>query len=174
MQRFALLATALLGIPALVAGCSSSNPAKTVDLLNRRLSTTLGPEISENRASLQPLPDGAQVTLLDTSKLPDDVGALDNRTRDPRASIIMGMLDPTLMRVSVADTGAGTDLDRMNRVNSFTNYMTEYRLGPTLETVEGAAPPASPPGLAVTIRVVCPARTNWPGYGQGQSLPACD
>jgi hypothetical protein len=174
MRRYAFFATALLGLPALLAGCSSSNPGKTVDLLNRRLALTLGPEVADNRATVQPLPDGAQVTLLDTAKLPDDTGALDNRTRDPRASIILGMLDPSLMRVSVADTGAGSDLDRINRVNSFTNYMTEYRLGPTLETVEGAAPPPGPAGLSVTIRVVCPARTNWPGYGQGQSLPACD
>jgi hypothetical protein len=181
MRRPAHCVAALFG-PLILLGACTSDQQASVDMLNRRLQTTMKPEIADNRVALQPLPDGAVVTLLDGARLPDDVGAMDNRERDPRASMVEGLLDPSLMRLSLADTGSGTEYDRQRRIQSFTQYLTEYRLAPTLETPDPAAPQAAtvqpiavqtPPGLAVTIRVVCPPRTNWPGYGQGQSDPSC-
>jgi hypothetical protein len=174
MRRFATYA-AVFG-PLILLGACASGQQNSVDMLNRRLQTTMKPEIADSRVALQPLPDGAVVTLLDGSRLPDDVGAMDNRERDPRASMVEGLLDPSLMSLSVADTGAGTELDRQRRVHSFTQYLTEYRLAPTLQNpgdLPAVAQVDTPAGLAVTIRVVCPARTNWPGYGQGQSDPSC-
>jgi len=168
---------ALLIAPLVLVSCASDQQ-QSVNLLNRRLAVTMAPEIADNRVALQPLPDGAQVTLLDSSSLPDDVGALDNRTRDPRASMIQGLLDPSLMRIQVADTSDQPDYVREKRVQAFEHYMEEYRLGSTLQTAEVpvAAPvegAAAPPGLAIAIHVDCPHRTMWPGYGQGQSDPSC-
>ncbi len=153
---------ALLIAPLVLVSCASGQQ-QTVDLLNRRLAVTMAPEIAESRVALQPMPDGAQVTLLDSSALPDDVGAMDNRTRDPRASMIQGLLDPSLMRIQVADNSGQPD------------YI-QYRLGPIVHTsaAPGDATVAPPPGLAIAIHVECPQRTSWPGYGQGQSDPACD
>jgi len=160
----------------MVLGACTSDQQRTVDLLNWRLQTALKPELADNRAALQPLPDGAVVTLLDSTRLPDDVGAMDNRERDPRASIIEGLLAPSLMQLSVADTGAGTQLQRQKRVDSFKQYLEEWRLITTLQSADvmpAGTVTDAPPGLAVTIRVLCPERTSWPGYGQGQSDPSC-
>jgi len=179
MNRFALSPFAVLGPLFLVAACASDQQ-QSVDMLNRRLQTTLKPEIADNRVALQPQPDGATVTLLDSARLPDDAGAMDNRVRDPRASLIEGLLAPSLMQLFVADTGAAPAPERQQRVQSFKQYLEEYRLISTLQTAEvmpsaipSADSPESPAGLAVTIRVVCPQRTSWPGYGQGQSDPSC-
>lgn len=175
MKRFALRSVLLCPL-LLLCACVSDQQA-SVDMLNRRLQTTLRPELSDNRVALQPLPDGAQVTLLDGLKLPDDVGAMDNRERDPRASIVEGLLAPQIMSVSVTDTGQAPELTRQKRVQSFIQYLQEFGLGPILQTAEvmpAMAPAdAAPPGLSVSIRVVCPPRTRWPGYGQGQSDPSC-
>lgn len=175
MKRSALRAIAVFGPLILLAACGSDQQ-RSVDLLNRRLQTTLKPEIADNRVAYQPLPDGAVVTLLDSARMPDDVGAMDNRERDPRASMIEGLLAPSLMQLYVADTGVGTELERQKRVQSFRQYLEEWRLITTLQSaavLPDAAPPDAPAGLAVTIRVLCPDRTSWPGYGQGQSDPSC-
>src|SRR4051812_2157513 len=175
MKRSALCAIAVFG-PLILLGACSSDAQRSVDLLNRRMQTSLKPEITDNRVALQPLPDGVVVTLLDSIKLPDDVGAMDNRERDPRASLIEGLLAPSLMQLYVNDTGAGSQLQRQKRVDSFKQYLEEWRLITTLQTADvlpAVASPDAPAGLAVTIRVVCPDRTSWPGYGQGQSDPSC-
>ena len=166
---------ALLIAPLVLVSCASGQQ-RSVDLLNRRLAVTMAPEISESRVALQPLPDGAQVTLLDSAALPDDVGAMDNRSRDPRASMIQGLLDPSLMRIQVADMSGQPEYVQRKRVQAFVHYMEEYRLGPIVQTstASGDAPVAGPAGLAIAIHVECPQRTSWPGYGQGQSDPSCD
>src|SRR3954464_9338847 len=104
MRRSALGAIAAFG-PLILLGACGSDQQRSVDMLNRRLQTTLKPEIADNRVALQPQPDGATVTLLDSARLPDDAGAMDNRVRDPRASLIEGLLAPSLMQLFVADTG---------------------------------------------------------------------
>ncbi len=170
-----VFAAALFGPLLALCGCVSDQQA-SVDMLNRRLQQTLGPELADNRVTLQPTNDGAVVTLLDEHGLPDELRALDNRVRDPRASMIEGMLAPDIMQLSVTDTGAAPEAVRKQRVDAFVEYMEEYRLRTTLQNVEvlpTGTPSAGPPGLAVTLRVICPERTNWPGYGQGQSLPSC-
>ncbi|MFO1027973.1 MAG: hypothetical protein U1E70_22570 [Acetobacteraceae bacterium] len=175
MNRSALRTAAILG-PLLALAACASDQQRSVELLNRRLQTTLAPEIADNRVAVDALPDGARVTLLDAARLPDDEGALDNRERDPRASMVEGMLAPDIMRLSVADTGVATELQRKKRVDSFVQYLQAFRLGPTLQTAEVMPMNTvtdGPQGLAVTLRVECPDRTNWPGYGQGQSLPSC-
>src|SRR4051812_6616060 len=114
MRRSARCAIALFG-PLILLGACASDQQRSVEMLNRRLQTTLKPEIAENRVALQPLQDGAVVTLLDSAQLPDDVGAMDNRVRDPRASMIEGLLNPSLMQLFVADTGAASELERQKR-----------------------------------------------------------
>ena len=175
MNKSAIRTAAILG-PLLALCACASDQQRSVEMLNRRLEVPMAPEINENRVALQALPDGARVTLLDAAKVPDDEGALDNRERDPRASMVEGMLAPDIMRLSVADTGAATELQRKKRVDSFVQYLEAFRLGPTLQSAEVLPMNTvtdGPAGLAVTIRVECPDRSRWPGYGQGQSLPSC-
>jgi hypothetical protein len=175
MKRSVLCAVAAFG-PLILLGACTSDKQRSVDLLNRRLQTSMKVELADNRATVQPLADGAVVTLLDSARLPEDVGAMDNRERDPRASMVEGLLDPSLMQLFVADTGGGPVFQRQKRVDSFKQYLEEWRLITTLQTAQvlpAAATADAPAGLAVTIRVICPERTSWPGYGQGQSDPSC-
>ncbi len=175
MNRSAVRLALLLGPLVWLTSCASDKQ-RTVDLLNTRLQATMGVEIAANRVALQPQPDGATVTLLDSSLLPDDVGALDNRGRDPRASLIQGLLDPSLIRMQVADNAPQPAEVRATRVRNFVDYLQEYRLGGIVQATDVPdAPPdaASPAGLAVTIHIVCPGGSTAWGYGTGQAMPDC-
>ena len=132
----------------------------------------MAPDIAANRAVVQPLPDGARVTLLDRSLFPSQIDALDDRESDPRASVIEGLLDPYLMRVQIADT---TDLppdQRAARVRNVVRYFVANGLALTLEPAQ-PVPTGSPAGVAITINVVCPHRDDGSGYGSGERKAAC-
>jgi hypothetical protein len=170
-RRFAVLLPLLL----LLAACGSSDQRRTARLLNERLQTQLAPEIAANRAALQSLPDGARVTLLDPSLFPNGLDVLDNRASDSRASVIQGLLDPSLMRIQVADTSALPDDQRDARVRNVVQYFATNGLASALRPVD--QPPGSaavsPAGLAITISVACPHRGDGAGYGTGEAKPAC-
>jgi hypothetical protein len=159
--------------PVLLAACCSSGQQRTAQRLDRRLEAILAGDIAAHRAAVQSLPDGARVTLLDPSLFPDSEDALDNRISDPRANVVEGLLDPSLMRIQVADTSALPIDQRDTRVRNVIEYFQVAGLGPSVQP--GEAPQATPPGLAITISVQCPQRAaSWNGYGTGESQPICD
>jgi hypothetical protein len=167
---------AFLGPVLMIAACSSG-PAHTTRLLNNRLQDRLAPDIAAGNANLQPLPQGALITLLGTSQFPNDVRALDDQQRDVRSSVIEGMLDPTLMQVQVADTSALPQDQRDARVRNIVQYFTAYGLAPSLLPVppeQAASAGAATAGLTITIGIQCPGRHDGPGYGDGKSKPVCD
>jgi hypothetical protein len=157
----------------LLAACCSSGQQRTAQRLDQRLEALLAPDIAAHRAAVQSLPDGARVTLLDPSLFPDTEDTLDNRISDPRANVVEGLLDPSLMRIQVADTSTLPADQRDTRVRNVIEYFQVAGLGPSVEP--GEAPRATPPGLAITITVQCPQPTaSWTGYGTGASQPICD
>jgi hypothetical protein len=172
VRRFAVFLSALL----LIAACSSG-VQHTTRLLNNRLQDRLAPDIASGTATLQPLPGGAQITLLGNLQFPDDAPALNDQQRDVRSSVVEGMLDPALMQVQVADTSA-LPLDQRNaRVRNVVQYFAAYGLAPSLLPVppEQASPSgAAAAGLTITIGIQCPGRHDGPGYGDGKSKPVCD
>ncbi len=173
-RRLALLSPLLL-----VAACAFGQH-RAVQRLDQRLQARLTPDIAAGDVALQRLPDGARVTLLRPSRFPNSVDTLDDRQRDTRAGVIEGLLDPSLMRIQVADTSALPDYERQTRVNDVTQYIVDNGLGETLQPAPPlrTPPPGSvgttPAGLTITISVHCPHRHDWPGYGSGRSKPACD
>jgi hypothetical protein len=164
----------------LVAACGSSGQQRTAHRLNDRLQDRLAADIAAGNAALQPLPDGARVTLLDSSSYPNDVKAMANKYPDIRANVIEALLDPTLMRVQIADTSALPDDRRDARVRNVSQYFIVNGLASMLQPADPlqAIPPAppstSPAGLTMTISVQCPDRHRWTGYGSGRSRPVCD
>src|ERR1700693_6093654 len=94
----------LLGPLLLVAGCGPSGQQHTTQLLNDRLLAQLAPAIVLRQAVLQPLPDGARVTLLGMPRFPSDVPTADDKGSAVPASVIQALLDPRLMRIAVSDT----------------------------------------------------------------------
>jgi hypothetical protein len=165
---------ALLLGPLLAVAACSSGPRHTTRLLDQRLQNRLGPDIAAGNAAFQVLPDGARVTILSTSLFPNDVKALDDQYPDIRSSIIEGLLDPSLMRVQVADTAALPDQQRKVRIQNVNQYFVAYGLGSTLETTAPGYAASGPAGLTIDIRVQCPGRRDLIGYDSGKSTPVCD
>ncbi len=163
----------LITLPLLLVGACGSDQNRSVRLLDQRLHTRLASDIAANRVAMQSLPDGVRVTLLDPAPFQAGTTALEDRENDLRSSVVEGLLDPDLMRVQVADTGALPDRQRAARVQSVVQYFADYGLAGTLLPAEPLAP-GSPAGVAITISVVCPHRTEGGFYDTGQRIPGCD
>jgi hypothetical protein len=165
----------LAGLPAtllLLGACSWDNGQhRTAELLNDRLQVTLAPDIAAGQAALQPLPNGALVTLLGNSDFRDQIDARDNRIREVRASVVQGLLDPSLIHIAVADTSSLTAGQRATRVRNVTQYFKDNGLALSLlpegqapALPAGAASAPAPQGVTTTLLLDCPAQrppTNW-------------
>jgi hypothetical protein len=169
MTRHAVVLTPLI----LLAACGSG-PSHTARLLDQRLNASLAGDVAAGRATVQTLPDGDRVTLLGPSSFPDDTKTLDDQTPDVRANVIQGMLDPTLMRVQVADTSTLPAYQRDVRVRNVAQYFVANGLGPVLVPPGPDAAPVGAAGLVLTIQLDCPRPNGSAGYGDGGSHPVCD
>lgn len=145
-----------------LAACGSSDQQRAAWQLDQRLQARLAPDIAAGNATVQPLPDGAQVTLLSHAQSPSVVQPADGSVGDARAHLIQGLLDPRLLRVQVTDTSGLSPDQQTARVQELTRYFVDYRLGPTLalsalpQGMPSGPGGAVPPGLTVTISVQCP------------------
>jgi len=153
------------------ACCGPSGQQRAAREVDHRLEARLAPDIAAGNATVQPLPDGAQVTLLNPAQLPSGVPPASGSSGDIRARVVQGLLDPRLMRIQLADTSPMPPDQQQVRVQNLTQYFIENRLGPTLQP---AAPPqgmppgpggAAPAGLAITISVQCPHDHEGTAYG---------
>jgi hypothetical protein len=164
----------------LVAACGGSGQHRTTRLLNERLYYQLAPNLAAGNAALQPLPDGARVTLLGPAAFQDNVAALTDKYPSARASVIEALLDPSLMRVQLGDTSALPADQKRERLQNVAQYFVDYRLGSILlpiappQATPAASAGTAPAGLTITISVVCPHRQSGAGYGNGQAAPTCD
>jgi hypothetical protein len=171
---------ALLGPMVLLAACGGSGVNHATRDLEDRLQTRLGPDISAGQAVLQPLPAGARVTLPDPTEFTSGGAELSDKGRDVLASTIQGLLDPSLMRIEVADTAVAPDGPRSTRVQAVRQYFLAYGLGPSLQPPgqppamqpASAGPPAT--GLAVTINVQCPSHRPPAGDDSAQPQASCN
>ncbi len=171
-----LCLTVLLCPALLLFACGSTRQQRTARLLEHRLEDRLAPDIAAGRAVLQPIPGGARVTLLGASAAPNGKPAADDKSFASRASVVEGLLDPSLMRIAVTDTTTLPDSQREQRVRDVRHYFEDFGLGATLEpdsAIEVAQAGAVPAGLTITIGVVCPYRHDGAGYGSGRVKPAC-
>jgi hypothetical protein len=176
MNRRASHLVVLLGPLLLVAACGPSPQQNTTRLLNDRMQTQLAHDIAIGRAAVQPLPDGVRVTLLGSSMFANDVKALDDQLPVIRADVIEGLLDPTLMRVQVADTSALPANQRNTRVQNVEAYFADNGLESVLVPANPAqvTAAAGPAGLTITVEVQCPPPDHHIGYRDGLSRPVCE
>ena len=167
---------ALLVLPLLLSACGWFGQAHTTRNLDNRLQQSLASDIASGNAALQPIPNGARVTLLSPSAFPVDEQALEDQRRDVRASVIEGLLDPSLMRIQLADTSALPAYQRDLRVRNMAQYIQVNGLGSTLQPapVQQTEPPGAPPGLVIDVTLHCPPNRGGAGYGDGKSKPICD
>jgi hypothetical protein len=126
----------------LLAACSGEpgEQRATADL-NNRLQARLAPDIAAGRAVVQPLPDGARVTLMAPMNGQWGVG----QGQDARVRTVQALLNPSLLRIELAKQ---TPYDEaMLQALSVMNWQSITRGDPS------AAPPG---GVVVTVHVVCP------------------
>lgn len=125
----------------LLAACSGPGVQRATADLNDRLQARLAPDIAAGRASVQPLPDGARVTLSAPMNGQWGVG----QGQDARVSTVQSLLNPSLLRVELAKQ---TPYDEaMLQALSVMNWQSLTRADPS------TAPPG---GVVVTVHVVCP------------------
>jgi hypothetical protein len=107
-----------------------------------------------------------------------DTKSLDDTIGDIRASVIEGLLDPTLMRIGVSDTSDSPAEVRNAQVRHVTDYFRSHLLESTLVPEDLPGPPpataaAAPAGVTIAIAVACPPHGS-SGYGSGAVSPACN
>jgi hypothetical protein len=135
----------------MLIGCTGSYWDDAPRVLGDRLQNRLTPELASGQAGLTRLPDGAQVVLTEQALFPGGGTELDDRGRYLMASVIEGLLEPTMLRIELAGT-PGTPIGvQQARLLSVTQYLEDFRLGPQLQ-------PALPQdiaaqGMAITVRV---------------------
>jgi hypothetical protein len=179
MMRFQAGRLAVLFSPLLmITACGSSGVRHATGDLNDRLQAQLAPDIAAGQATLQPLPDGAQVTLPEATTFSGGGGKLDAKGEHALASVIEGLLDPSLMRVELADAATTPQHLQDTRIQTVTQQFVQSGLGPSLQP---AGPPPAPPSvgtvpaaLTITINVQCPPPQGGWGYGTGQADPSCN
>lgn len=169
--------TGLIAPLLLLAACGNNGQSRTTELLNDRLHATLAPDIAAGQAALKPLPNGALVTLLGNSDFPDQVDSQTNRYREVRASVIQGLLDPSLVHIAVADTSGLPVEQRTTRVHNVTQYFKDNGLALSL-VPDGQAPAvpagaAVPQGVTITLVLDCPAHRQPDNWNYLPPLPSC-
>jgi hypothetical protein len=142
-----------------VVACASSGN-RSVANLGQRMQILLGPDIAAGRVELDPLPDGARVTLPQQSLFPIGRSELDDNGRFLLASVIQGLLDPGILRIEIADA-PGTPVGLQTaQARAVAQYFEDYGLGPTLQPAVAPQdlPPGStgtpPPGLTITVNII--------------------
>jgi hypothetical protein len=160
----------------LLGACSFDHGlSRTTDLLNDRLQARLAPDIAAGTAAIQPLPNGARVTLLSGSQFSNDIDTLADKHREVRASVIQGLLDPALVHIAVADTSALPADQREARVRNVIEYFKANGVGQTI-LPDTAPPPAvatAPPGLTLTVLLDCPAHQQPDNWNYLPPIPSC-
>jgi hypothetical protein len=180
MIRFQARHAVFVGPIVLLAACGSSGVNQATGNLEDRLQAQLGPDIAAGRAALQPLPAGARVAFPDPTVFGSGGTELDDKGRDVLATTIQALLDPSLMRIEVADTAATPYGDQARRVQAVGDYFVTYGLGPTLQpkgsptTTPPGSVGAAPPGLTITINVQCPSHRAPVGDGTDQRQASCN
>lgn len=144
----------------LIVACSSSpGIGPTAQDLGQRLQVRLAPDISAGRATLDRLPDGARVTLVDQSLFPGGGAQLDDTGRDVLTRVIQSLLDPRILRVVVAESPAPQADLQDAQTGAVTQYFQEYGLGSVLQPAtpqQGMAPGsvgAAPQALTITVSI---------------------
>jgi hypothetical protein len=169
--------TGLLVPLILLAACGDHGVGQTTELLNDRLQARLAPDIAAGQAVLQRLPSGAVVTLLGDSDFADKVDAQADRYREVRASVVQGLLDPSLVRIAVADTSGLTAQRRAIRLHNVTQYFKDNGLALSLvpegQALAVPAGAATQQGVTITLLLDCPAQRQPDNWNYLPPIPSC-
>jgi hypothetical protein len=160
MKRFPPLRLAILLTPLLPVAACAPGPDHVAEHLNERLQFQLAPQMTASQAALEEFPDGARVTLTDQSLFKPGSAELSDSGHYIIASVIEGLVNPSLLRIELAESPASSPYLRDQRLQTVTTFLSDYQLLPSLHpgTWQDTTPPpanGAPPSqvLAITITV---------------------
>lgn len=140
----------LCGLTLLTAACSSTpGPDVIASHLNDRLNVRLAPDIAAGRAVLEPLPDGARVTLSEAALFPSGAAQMDDKGRYVVARVIEGMVDPRLLQVDIGGP-------RQAQAQTVADFFTEYLAGAYPQSHFASAEQPGATGVAITMHAAAP------------------
>jgi hypothetical protein len=144
------------GLVLLAAACTNAPNAGSVATgLTQRLDMRLASEIASGQATLQQLPDGARVTLSDAVLFPAGGVTLDGRGRYTCASVIQGLLAPSLLRIDVAGSTTAPGAVQDLQARAVSAFFEDYGINVSAQSPPAPADPAQAApasGVAITIR----------------------
>ncbi len=152
--RLALMVAPMLAF----AGCVSFFGQATQNL-GDRLQVQLTKDIAAGRVTLDRLPDGARVTLLEPALYPGGGSELDDTGRGVLNNVIEALLDPRLLRIEVAGSPPAAASVQAARVQGVTQYFKDADLGSALEPSappQGGTPDSAgtaSQGLTITVTI---------------------
>jgi hypothetical protein len=158
MKRYHCKQLPILFVPVLLlAGCASGPDQATEDLGNR-LRGELAPEISDGRASVAQLQNGARVVLTDQALFPRGGAALDDKGRYVLASVVEGLLDPRLLQIEVAEAAGTPAYLRAARTEAVHTFVEKALLPISWpyaprQVVPAGPGSAAPQGMSITVAV---------------------
>ena len=145
---------ALLLLPMLaLAACASLQTQATNDL-NSRLQRRLAPDIAAGRAIVEPLPDGARITLVDQVLYPRGGSTMDDQGINVLTGIVQALIEPSMLQITIAGSPSTPEYVRAARRDAVQQELAPAMLGNAVQP--GLAAPDNPnaPGPTVTIKVV--------------------
>ena len=147
----------ICGLALFVAACSSTpSPGVIADDLNARLNERLASEIASGQAAVQPLPDGARVTLADGTVFSVGGVTLNDRGQYTVTSVIQALLAPTLLEIDVSGSSAASMTVQDSQARAVSKFFVDYGI---IATPVPSVMPQEPPGtgvpvLTITIRAI--------------------
>jgi hypothetical protein len=158
-MRFQPLRLGLLLAPLLVVACASGTGRTTQNLYDR-MSVRLAPDIKAGRATLQPLRSGVSVTLVGDPLFMPGGSELNEAGRDVLTGVIQALLDPSLLRIEVAQATATPGTLQVARVQSVAQYLNRPVLWPATQALvpmQGQPPGrvgVAAQGPTITVNVI--------------------
>lgn len=154
MGPLAILVGAVL--PVVACSSSTTQPEREARLLNERLELRLAQDIAANRATLEPLPEGARVTVSDRHLFPGDGTELDDKSRYTLASVVQGLLALRIVKIELADSQSASFGLQATRTQAVAKFFQNYGLGPVLApAMPQLASTGSPmQGFTITISII--------------------
>jgi hypothetical protein len=153
--RLGLLPASLL----VVAACASGTRRTTQDLYDR-MSVSLAPDIQAGQATLRPLQSGVAVTLVGDRMFMPGRSELNEDGSDVLTRVIQALLDPTLLRIEVAQATATPGGLQAARVQTVAQYLNLSSIWPSAQApVPMRNEPSGPAGapfhaLTITVNVI--------------------
>jgi hypothetical protein len=144
----------LLLLPLLAIAACSSLQTKATNDLNARLQKRLAPDITAGRAVVEPLPDGARVTLVEQVLYPRGGTTMDDQGINVLTHVVQSLVEPSLLQITVTASPNTPEYLKAARMKAVLQDLAPAMLGNAVQPDLMVPDNAAAPGPTITIKVV--------------------